>query len=644
MHILVRFRADASEADREDAIHSVNGWIDGAIPAIGVTRIALPGGSDDAVGDGPAVAAVLAQHPAVESAELDRLVRLAFAPNDPLYLNDPYVGLGQWGIRKAFVDQAWDRVRGSPNVIVATLDTGADLSHPDLQGALVPGTALVSQPSAECNALAKNDDNSHGTHVAGIIGAAGNNGVGIAGVAFGVKVMPVKVLDCTGVGSLSDVSDGLIWAVDHGAKIVNVSLSAPFDGSALRAAVTYAVTHNVLVVGAAGNCGTLTDRCSSLNQLEYPAAYPEVLAVGASDTDDSVAFFSTRNATVDVVAPGRRIVSTTPTYATYLSRHSNVTLTYAALSGTSQAAPFVAGLAALIWSGEPALTAQQVFLRVEQTADDLGTPGRDDAYGFGRVNALRAVRPAAAPSTTPPPPTAGQRDAAAYAPAAAASFPILLPGGRSQIAITLTNTGTSTWNASGSAPVHAAAHVSDGRGNMAIWDGVRTSLPADVAPGAKVDVKVAVDAPPAPGPYRARIDLVREGVAWFSSLGVPTSDVDLLVAPDYRATFTGGPLTVSRAQPTTTVTIRNDSVATWTTSGASVVDVGVHWLDAAGTVLLWDGPRTALAGDVATGQSVTLAVALGAPPPGAAFAAIDLVSEGIAWFGQGPLRQVTLAP
>ena len=263
MRLLVRFRPDATDADIADAVHSVNGWVDLTIPALGVTRIALPGGSDDAVGDGPAVAAVLARHPAVASAEYDPLVRLSFTPNDPFWGTDPFVGLGQWGLRKAFVDQAWDKVRGSASVVVATLDTGVDASHPDLQGSLVAGTALVSQPSAECNAAAKNDDNSHGTHVAGIIGAQGNNSAGIAGVAFGVKVMPVKVLDCTGVGSLSDVSSGLIWAVDHGAKIVNVSLGSPFDGATLRGAVTYASSHNVLVVSAAGNCGTLTDRKST---------------------------------------------------------------------------------------------------------------------------------------------------------------------------------------------------------------------------------------------------------------------------------------------------------------------------------------------------------------------------------------------
>ena len=238
MRLLVRFRPEATEAERADALRSVGGWVGATIPAPGVTRIALPGDANDAFGDGPAVAATLARHPAVASAELDRVVRLAFDPNDSYYKRDPYTDLGQWGIRKALVDKAWDSARGSASVTVALLDTGVDPDHPDLKGALVPGEVLVSQPSSECSPGATKDDNSHGTHVAGIVGATGNNGTGIAGVAFGVKLMPLKVLDCTGVGSLSDVAEGLVWAVDHGAKVINLSLGSPFDSNTLRDAYT----------------------------------------------------------------------------------------------------------------------------------------------------------------------------------------------------------------------------------------------------------------------------------------------------------------------------------------------------------------------------------------------------------------------
>ena len=222
--------------------------------------------------------------------------------------------------------------------------------------------------------------------------------------------------------------------------------------------------------------------------------------------------------------------------------------------------------------------------------------------------------------------------------------PVLLPGGRTTVPVTVVNSGTAAWAAAGASPVRLAAHVNDAKGNVVIWDGARTSLAADVAPGASVKLDLIVDAPSAPGPYRVRIDLVREGIVWFSGLGVSTADVDLLVAADFRASLPGGPLTVSRANPVAALAVKNTSIATWTTSGAAPVNVGVHWFDAAGNTLLWDGPRTALPRAVAPNETVSVSVRLGAPPEGASFATIDLVSEGIAWFGSGTLRSVTIVP
>jgi len=870
--LLVSFRSDASASARADAIASVGGRIDAELTALGVTRIVIEGTSADAYADAPAAAAILARHGAVVFAEHDSSVRIAFEPNDTYYRNDPYVSLGQWGIRAALIDKAWDVVRGSPAVTVAVLDTGVDAAHPDLVGALLSGTTYVSQPSSECVPETTRDDNGHGTHVSGIVGANGNDGRGVAGVAFGVRVLPVKALDCTGVGSLSDVAQAITWAVDRGARIVNLSLGSPFDSATLRSAIAFASSRNVLVVAAVGNCGGTLERCTSLNQIDYPAAYEEVVAVGATDTDDSLAAFSTRNATVGVVAPGRRIVSTTPTYPVYLSqRQSNpVTLMHGVVSGTSQAAPFVAGLAALIWSQEPALSAPQVAQRLRSTADDLGAPGRDDSFGAGRINALRAVtstadvyaatydtgsvptsvetaRPvsatvrvtnrssfawkaagagavrlewswldsAGAPvpnakGTTPlpvdvertasasvvatmtAPAVAGSyslrfdllRDGvgtfssrgtqpaivpvrvgsgvgASYAPAAGAqsfelsatttltvsvtntgtrpwpaggpnpvrlsyhwvkdgavavwdglrgalpadvpaggtakvSLPVmppatagtyvlrldlvqegvswfgglgvaphdlaasvraayvasytvgastvLLPGGRTVIAVTVKNDGTVPWTAGGSDPVRLATHVSDARGSTVIWDGQRTSFASDVAPGASVTTNAVVDAPLVAGSYRVRVDVVREGIAWFSSLGVPTGDADLLVAADFRARLPGGTLTVSRASPVVEIAVTNTGIATWTPGWLAPLALAAHWFDAGGAVLVWDGPRTPVRAPVAPNETMTLAVQLGTPPPGAALLTIDLVADGFRWFGSGPLRVVTLVP
>ncbi|MDE3113212.1 MAG: S8 family serine peptidase [Chloroflexota bacterium] len=871
--ILVRFTSAATAADEATAIADVGGWVDAAMPQLDLTRIALPVGDD-----GSAALIALEGDALVATAELDHRAALRFDPNDPYYATDPITGLGQWGIRKALVNTAWDQRRGSANVTVAVLDTGVDPGHPDLVSALVPGATFVSQPSTGCDPSATQDDDSHGTHVAGIIGASGNNGVGIAGVAFGVKIMAIKVLDCQGIGSLSDVAQGMVYAVDHGARIVNLSLGSPYDSTALQSAVQYATAKNVLVVSAAGNCGEMTGSCTSVDQIEYPAAYPQVLAVGATDTDDSIAFFSTQNSTVDVAAPGRRIVSTTPRYATYLSARGTPQ-NYAAFSGTSQASPFVAGVAALILSGEPTLGPAQLMQRIESTADQLqGAQGtRNDAYGYGRVNAFRAVAagatverfgatydtsalpksvglgaaytakvtvtntstftwkavdpgstrlgwsftgplgqptgiggsvplpgdvlpgasatvafPVVAPTTaapylfrldlsragvafsskgvtpgslavvagsgigatyaptaqtstaagtasfslgtpssvsvvvtntgtttwaaggaTPvhlsyhwlqggavvvwdgqraglpsdvpagasvtvslgvqPPPKAGTytlridlvqegvawfsglgvppQDLAAsvltpfVASYAASAPPFLLPGGHTLLPVIVTNAGTATWPAGGANPVHLAAHLIGPSGNVVVWDGARTAFPIDIPPGAVVQTNVVVDAPLAPGAYKLKIDLVQEGVAWFSALGVPTQDLDLGVVADYRAQITpGGPLTLTGSMPAAQVTITNTGVATWTTGGAAPIDISAHWYDAKGRVLVWDGPRTALPQALGPNGSVTIAVALGTPPPGAAFVAIDLVAEGVAWFGQGALRPVTFTP
>lgn len=865
--ILVHFIAGATSAERDRAIRSIGAALDVELPALGVTRIAMPGGDEV---DANAAAATIARDPAVVSAEADQPVRLAFVPNDPYYLSDPVSGVGQWGLRRAQVDRAWDLIRGSPSIVVAVIDTGVDATHPDLAGAVLPG-ATFSTPNANCFPAPSQDDNSHGTHVAGIIGAGGNDAIGIAGVAFGVRILPVKVLDCTGTGSLSDIARGIVWATDNGAKIINISLGSPGDGQTLHDAVRYATSRNVLVVAAAGNCGQSSPVCSGINQPDYPAAYPEVVAVGATTTEDVIASFSTQGSEIAVAAPGVRILSTTPRYTTYQSARGAPT-NYAAFSGTSQASPFAVGVAALVWSAEPTLTAQQVAGRLRATADDLGLPGIDPAYGSGRVNAFRAIsasRPAASatfdtsavprsvatgatfaasvrvtntstttlsasgtsavrlgyhwldtsgativadgirtplPSDIAPgaatavsatvtaPSTAGAftlrfdlvRDSgpyfapdgsptsdvtitvgsgygATYAPASIAptlatgtvamlsvtltntgaltwqargvnqvrlayhwiasdgtvalwdgaraseftsdvnpgqtatvtlavtppaklgsyllrldlvqegltwfslqgvatrdvpfsvtsgygatytpgTVPTLLPGGRAILPLVIRNDGVATWTAGGATPVRVSSHIVDALGRIVIWEGARTSLAADVAPGGTVTTTLVADMPLVPGSYRLRIDLVREGVSWFSGLGVPAIDVPITVVPDYRATFTSGPLSVSRASPNVLVTIANTSSALWSSQSAAPIRVSAHWYDAAGAVLVWDGPRTTLPRDIAPGESVTVTVALGVPPAGAAAVVIDLVADGLTWFGAGNSRAVTLIP
>jgi len=337
-----------------------------------------------------ALAALLVAVPS-PTANAAATARAAFVPFEAFQDAEPSIETGQSAWRLTQIDGAWASQRGSPAIVVATIDTGVDRGHPDLAGAVVSGASFVSSPASVCPDGDGEDDNSHGTHIAGIIAAAGGESAGMTGVASGVRILPVKALDCAGFGAVSDVAAAIVWATDQGARIVNVSLGTTTDSPALDAAVRYAVDRDVLVVAAAGNCGTLTGRCRQPDQREYPAALPGVLAVGATDSSDEVAVFSTRGPQVALTAPGVRIVSTVPSYGTYQSFHGG-SLSYGELTGTSQASAFVAGVAALVWSARPTLTAREVFDVLTATADDLGVPGRDDLYGYGRVNALRAVR------------------------------------------------------------------------------------------------------------------------------------------------------------------------------------------------------------------------------------------------------------
>ena len=642
--LLVRFAPGASAAARAAAVAAIGGTIDRDLPALGAARIALTDEASDLFGDSPAAVAVLARDPAVAHVEADRVLRTSFTPNDSLFVTDPAFGVGQWGLRKAQVDRAWDVVRGSAAITVAIVDTGIDAGHPDLTGAVLPGATFVSSPSSGCTPGTTNDDNGHGTHVAGIVGANGDNGQGVAGVAFGVRILPVKALDCQGAGLLSDVASAITWAADQGARVINISLGSDADSPTLHDAIRYAALRNVLVVAAAGNCGDPSrtypnPTCPSLNAVEYPGAYPEVLAVGATDLNDTHAAFSNTGAYVGLSAPGVTILSTVPTYPTTLSGSSGQT-TYAAFGGTSQASPLVAGVAALVLSREPGLTVAQLAERLRTTADDLGAAGTDPVFGAGRVNALRAV--GASTSTS----YGAAYDLTAVAQLAIAATPFVATVG-------LTNRSGFAWSAGGSNPVRLAYHWSDAAGNTVIWDGQRSALPADVAIGASASVRATITPPSLPGSYVLRLDLVKEGIAWFSSQGVTTANLTVAVGNGLAATYapTVGAASAFTFGPNSfSVSVTNTGARAWSAAGPTPVHLSYHWLTAAGAmagaVVVWDGARASLPADVAPGQSAVLALPVTAPSEaGSYFLRLDLVEEGVAWFsGQGvPTRDVPIS-
>jgi thermitase len=336
-------------------------------PYDGVMRVQVPSGQE-----AEAIAALSSR----EDVEIASYNHVLYASVDP---NDPYYDTYQWALAKIDAPGAWNMTTGSGDVIVAIVDSGLDMSHPEFSGRIVyPRDEIEndSQPQDTCE---------HGTHVAGIIAAQGNNGQGIAGMAWNVRIMPVRALggslsNCT--GTEYDIRDGINWAVSHGAKVINLSLGAlPAAGytceqqfPVMSQAIANAYQAGVLVVAAAGN--------NSTNRLACPGLQSEAMAVGATDSQDIRAYYSNTGTGLSIVAPGSGIYSTIPVaYGSYTS-----------MTGTSMATPHVSGLAALIWSLSPDLTQDQVRDLIQSSSDDLGLTGWDEEYGYGRINAARALQ------------------------------------------------------------------------------------------------------------------------------------------------------------------------------------------------------------------------------------------------------------
>jgi subtilisin family serine protease len=283
----------------------------------------------------------------------------------------------QWGAQRIGLPQAWHVTTGSSEIRVAVIDGGVDFNHPDLSSNYVPGGLnWITRAGPPM------DDFGHGTHVAGIIAAVLNNNQGIAGVAPTVRFLAEKVLGPTGSGPVDTIALGIDSAVNRGARILNMSLGAPVGTNLLQRAVSSAFTRGILMVAATGN----ETRGGVCSPVRYPAAYPEVIAVGATAREDRRAFFSNCGPEVELAAPGMEIVSTggTPGCAPVAPGYRNCT-------GTSQATPLVAGAAALVWSANPQLSRDRVREILQTTAVDLGPRGRDIEFGYGLVNANRAV-------------------------------------------------------------------------------------------------------------------------------------------------------------------------------------------------------------------------------------------------------------
>ena len=390
--LIIQYNPSDSEETIQAMLASINAVEEDRLPQIGAMRILVPESiSQPSMAMATMQSTSMAQLAGISHAEVNSMYHLSYTPNDQLLPQ-------QWGMSNTtggiYASYAWDIAnRRGAGVVVAVVDSGVDLQHPDLASQIVRGGWDFYNDDSN-----PDDDIGHGTHVAGIIAAQANNrGVGVAGVAFGAKILPIKV--CGELGCpVYFIAEGIIYAVDKGARIINISLGGIEDSTTLHGAVNYALSHNVVVVAAAGNTGCvyLPDPSVCPNTVEYPAFYPGVISVGAHDSNGDTWNFndpasippihegSTYNSNVLISAPGVGILSDFPVE---LDTSDGTPDGYTMASGTSMATAYVSGTAALLMGNNVAQTPATVRDALICGAEDAGDPGWDPHYGYGRLKA-----------------------------------------------------------------------------------------------------------------------------------------------------------------------------------------------------------------------------------------------------------------
>ena len=384
--LLVTYKKGAFEKAKDEAPKKVNGKVEKDFPEIEVQLVSVPEVKDEQDQGAREQAlkekkVALEQAPDVKAVDYNHVGEGDWVPNDPSYGK-------QWGYQKINAPGAWDTTRGSTSIKVAVLDTGIDPNHPELRGKVAGDYDFVNDDD---NAAA---DHPHGTHVAGTVAANTNNSTGVAGTCPNCSLLIAKVSNQNNEFTYADLIAGINWASANGANVINMSLGGNQSSTALQQAIDNAWNRGAVLVASAGNAGTNGTQ-------RFPAAYNSVIAVGATDSNDARATWDDPNTTdrvegsnagnwVDVAAPGKGIYSTTGSF--YWPWTQAYVGTYASWDGTSMAAPHVSGLAGLIFSkGGFMVDNAHVRNRIESTAKDLGTTGRDDVFGHGRINAQAAL-------------------------------------------------------------------------------------------------------------------------------------------------------------------------------------------------------------------------------------------------------------
>lgn len=376
--VLIKFKDGVSQAEKDNLLRNNRARVVNKLDALGVLVLQAPQTAEEKV------VTALSRNPNVDYAELDYIAEAFFVPNDTYFADN------QWGLENmeqtikgvigavdADIDgpTAWDTTRGGAKV--AILDTGIDQDHEDLSVKIVD---KANDQKNFTDSPTIDDLYGHGTHVGGIIAAVTNNNMGVAGGCPNCQLMNGKVLNDSGSGAYSWIANGITWATNNGAKVVNLSLGGSVKSFTLENAVNYAWNKGVVVVAAAGNSGNPSKT--------YPAAYTKAIAVAATNNKDQKASFSSYGAKwVDVAAPGENIFSTFPNHPYKINKLPG----YDFGSGTSMATPMTSAVAALIWSTPYGTSAFQVRTRLESTADKI--TGTGTYWSAGRVNAANAVTP-----------------------------------------------------------------------------------------------------------------------------------------------------------------------------------------------------------------------------------------------------------
>ncbi len=546
-------------------------------------------------------------------------------PSDPSFA-------GQVGLGAISATEAWEYETGSPTVRIAVLDTGVNGLHEDLYGRVIEGYDFVNDHPIGRNT--DSDDHGHGTAVASVAGAQGNNGVGLAGMSWNTDLMPIKALDRNGYGSLREVVLGIRYAIERGASIIVMSIGSPTPSTLLEQAINDAWNAGILVVAAAGNDG------AAATSLLYPAQYEHALSVGATTGADERASFSNTGSALDVVAPGVGIT------------HAADAGGYAAGSGTSLAAPFVAGTAALIKSRHPGATPEQLLAAIRNAADTVaGMNGADktDQYGFGRLSAAAALR-----SVT--------GDAAATLVSKTEGIPPLGSTQSYAIEYVYRNTGTSVWRKFGPHNTQLLTAGPTARISPFIREDLVgrqpsgwvaptsvTMVESEVRPGATGTFRFFLSVPPglAAGPHDEAMQLEIRDVGPLAGTAASVRIPVLAEADRYHARYIGqtpNPTLSSNGSATFQVFYRNEGNATWT---KAIVQLATsHDRDRNSQFLRedssthrpsgWRSPtRIALDQDtVAPGQVGSFTFYLGdtaSIPPGTYREHFQPVADGITW-------------